>query len=124
MKAEVMLFVRDVEISSAWYQQLLDARSGHGGSEFEMILSQQNELLLQLHKLEGDEHGIDMSDQSVPRGAGILIYFQVEDVNHTFEVAKSMDAHIETEPTFIKLARHTECIIQDPDGYSLAVYSR
>ena len=124
MKAEVMLFVRDVEISSAWYQQLLNVKSGHGGSEYEMIVSQQNELLLQLHKLEGDEHGVDMSDESVPRGAGILIYFQVEDVNHTFEIAKSMDARIEAEPTFIKLAGHTECIIRDPDGYCLAVYSR
>ena len=37
MKSEVMFFVADVEKSSTWYQNLLGARSGHGGSEYEMI---------------------------------------------------------------------------------------
>ncbi len=124
MKTEVMLFVTDVETSSLWYQSLLGAKSGHGGPEYEMILSPDGTLLFQLHRLEADEHGIDLSDQSIPRGAGILLYVQVEDVNQVFQQAKSMDATIESDPVFIKLAGHTECIIKDPDGYSLAIYSR
>ena len=51
MKTEVMLFVNDVQKSSLWYQNLLGAKSGHGGPEYEMILDQEDELLFQLHKL-------------------------------------------------------------------------
>ena len=124
MKTEVMLFVTDVEASSLWYQKLLGARSGHGGREYEMILAPDGALLFQLHKSEGVEHGINMSDTSSPRGAGILLYVQVEDVNVIFQQARSMQATIESEPVFIDLAGHTECIIKDPDGYRLAIYSR
>ena len=124
MKTEVMLFVTDVEASSLWYQKLLGARSGHGGREYEMILAPDGTLLFQLHKSEGLEHGIDLSDTSLPRGAGILLYVQVEDVNVIFQQARSMQATIESEPVFIDLAGHTECIIKDPDGYRLAIYSR
>lgn len=124
MKTEVMLFVNDVQKSSLWYQNLLGAKSGHGGPEYEMILDQEDELLFQLHKLEGDEHGINLSDSSISKGMGVLIYVQVQDIQAVFEQAKSMKADIKSEPTFIDLARHTECIVKDLDGYSLALYSR
>ena len=45
MKTQVMLFVRDVEASSKWYQSLLRAKSGHGGPEYEMVLGPDGELL-------------------------------------------------------------------------------
>jgi catechol 2,3-dioxygenase-like lactoylglutathione lyase family enzyme len=124
LKTEPMLFVADVQKSSKWYQDLLGAKSGHGGPEYEMILDEEGELLFQLHKLDGDEHGMNLSDTSIPRGMGVLIYVHVPDVQVIFEQAKDMKAVIESEPTFIELARHTECIVKDPDGYSLALYSR
>lgn len=124
MKSEVMFFVADVEKSSLWYQALLGAKSGHGGPYYEMIQDQEGELLFQLHKLDGDEHGVDLTDTTIPRGAGVLIYVQVPDVQQVFEQATSMGATIESPPTFIELAGHTECIVKDPDGYSLALYSR
>ena len=124
MKTEVMLFVRDVEASSAWYQELLGARSAHGGSEYEMLTDEAGELLFQLHKLEGDEHGVNLNDDSSPRGAGILCYVNVENVSQVYKKALDMGANVQGEPTFIKLAGHTEFIVKDPDGYSLAIYSR
>jgi len=124
VKTEVMLFVRDVEVSSAWYQELLGARSAHGGSEFEMLTDEAGVLLFQLHRLDGDEHGVNLSDDSSPRGAGVLCYVNVEDVEQVYTRALSMDADVEGEPTFIKLAGHTEFIVKDPDGYGLAIYSR
>ena len=124
MKTEVMLFVKNVEQSSQWYQQLLSAKSAHGGSEYEMLTDDQGELLFQLHKLEGDEHGVNLQDDSTPRGAGILCYINVPDVREIYTKAQQMGAVIDSEPTFIKLAGHTEFVVKDPDGYSLAVYSR
>ena len=38
MKVEPMITVRDVPASSRFYQQVLDAKSGHGGDEYEQIV--------------------------------------------------------------------------------------
>jgi hypothetical protein len=123
-----MLFVKDVISSSAWYQNLLGAKSAHGGPEYEMLTDSEGELLFQLHKLEGDEHGVSLSDDSSGteeiRGTGVLCYVRVDDVNEIYKSALSMKADVKSEPTFIELAGHTEFIVKDLDGYSLAIYSR
>ncbi|MDP7143742.1 MAG: hypothetical protein QGI68_02105 [Pseudomonadales bacterium] len=122
MRTEVMLFVQDVESSSKWYQQLLEAKSGHGGSEYEMIVDDEGSLLFQLHHLDGDEHNVNVT-ASTSRGDGVLTYVHVDDVNRIHERAKTMNANVLTNPNYIELAGHTEFIIRDPDGYSLAIYS-
>ena len=128
MKTEIMLFVKDVINSSAWYQNLLGAKSAHGGPEYEMLTDSEGELLFQLHKLEGDEHGVSLSDDSSGteeiRGAGVLCYVRVDDVHEIYKNALSMKVDVKSEPTFIELAGHTEFIVKDLDGYSLAIYSR
>lgn len=124
MKTEAMLFVTDVEGSSAWYQSLLGARSGHGGAEYEMIVDDEGELLFQFHRLDGEEHGVSLADAEVPRGAGVLLYVNVPDVIATYRKAREMGAVIEAEPSFQRLAGHTEFVLRDPDGYLLAPYTR
>ena len=124
MKTEIMLFVKDVANSSAWYQNLLGAVSAHGGPEYEMLNDSEGELLFQLHKLEGDEHGVSLLDDSSIRGAGVLCYVRVEDVHEIYKKALSMNADVSSEPMFLDQAGHTEFIVKDLDGYSLAVYSR
>ncbi len=124
MKTEIMLFVKDVSNSSAWYQGLLGAKSAHGGAEYEMLTDSEGELLFQLHKLEGDEHGVSLSDDSSVRGAGVLCYVRVDDVQQIYSKALSMKADVQSEPAFLDLAGHTEFIVKDLDGYSLAIYSR
>ena len=92
MRTEVMLFVQDVESSSKWYQQLLEAKSGHGGSEYEMIVDDEGSLLFQLHHLDGDEHNVNVT-ASTSRGDGVLTYVHVEELpnefNTTFSLASS-----------------------------------
>ena len=60
MKTEIMLFVKDVPSASTWYQNLLGATSAHGGPEYEMLTDSEGELLFQLHKLDGDEKGVNL----------------------------------------------------------------
>ncbi len=122
MKTEVMLFVKDVPTSSSWYCELLGAKSGHGGEEYEMIMDAQ-QLLFQLHHLDGDEHNINLVDDDTPRGAGVLVYVQTGDVMSVHRQAESMSADVLGDPTFISQAGHTEFIVRDPDGYNLAIYS-
>jgi hypothetical protein len=52
-----MISVSDVPASSRWYQQLLGLASGHGGAEYEQLLTD-GVLVLQLHNEDvGHHHG-------------------------------------------------------------------
>ena len=123
MPFDPMLFVDDVEASSLFYQRLLDAKSSHGGSEYEMIVDDQKALLLQLHHVDGDEHGGILA-AGVPRGSGVLLYFRVADIREAYRRAQGMGARIVDEPAFIDKAGHTEFVVRDPDGYAIALFQR
>jgi len=121
------LFVADVEASSRWYQQLFGVTSGHGGPEFEMLMAPGggHSVVLQLHKADAEEHGTRIRPGS-PNGLGVLLYFQVDDVDAVHDVrrrAGEMGADVECEPWHNELAHHTEFVLRDPDGYALAVHS-
>ena len=70
MKPQPMVCARDVEKTSAWYQQVLGAQSGHGGPEYERILKD-GELILQLHHFDADEHSNMGAAGSSPHGFGV-----------------------------------------------------
>ena len=118
-----MIFVDDVEASSRWYQAVLGLTSGHGGPQYEMLMDK-GQLALQLHHADADEHGTDRLPQGSVRGAGVLLYFQVEDIATAYAMAKDQDAHCEGVPAFIELAGHTEFVVRDLDGYGIAVFQR
>ena len=50
MRTEPIIAVEDVEKSSNWYQRLLQCKGGHGGPTFEILLNEQGEQILSLHK--------------------------------------------------------------------------
>lgn len=119
------LFVPDVEASSRWYQELFGVRSAHGGPEFEMLAAGEHEIVLQLHKVAAEEHGTRIQPGS-PNGLGVLLYFQVADVDEVqavHERALAMGASVETAPWYNELAHHTEFVVRDPDGFAVAVHS-
>ena len=53
MKSHTMLVVRDVEASSTWYQAVFGLKSGHGGPDFEMLMSDGQICLLLHHDRPG-----------------------------------------------------------------------
>ena len=124
MALEPMLFVDDVEATSRWFQSLLGLKSAHGGKEYEMLMDDAKQLVLQLHHADAEEHGGERLPAGSVRGAGVLLYFKVEDVRAAHARAKAMKAMVEGEPLFIKLAGHTEFVVRSPDGYALALYQR
>ena len=124
MRAEVMLFVRDVEATSRWYQSVLGLKGAHGGREYEMLVDSDRNLVFQLHRLGADEHGEHRLTDGAVRGAGVLIYLRVPDVHAAHAHAKSLGAAVQSEPTLIDKAGHTEFVLHDPDGYALALYTR
>ena len=117
-----MLFVADVEASSRWYQQLFGLTSGHGGPEFEMLVVGEHQVVLQLHKIDADEHGTRVQPGST-NGLGVLLNFETADVETIHDRAVEMGAAVESPPTYNELAHHTEFVVVDPDGYAIAVHT-
>ncbi len=123
MSAVAMFHVRDVEASSRWYQEILAASSGHGGPDFEMILDSDGQLILQLHRTGGNEHGPVGPHNGERPGAGVIVYFDEPDLGTALVRARGIQADVVSEPQWVELAHHFEMVLRDPDGYLVALVS-
>ncbi len=121
MQSETMITVRDVRASSRFYQQVLDAKSGHGGEEYEQI-TRDGTLLLQLHHRDAHEHPHLISDE-VPVGNGVLLWFRTDRFDAAVERVRNSGARILEEPHVNQLAGHREVMFLDPDDYKVVFSS-
>ena len=118
MRTETMLFANDVEATSRWYQDFLGMKSGHGGSEYEMLMDG-DRLLLQLHQMDADhDHGVGTC---APFGHGVIIYVHVEDARAAYARAKELGLDILNELEYNKQASMHEFTVRDPNGYAIGV---
>jgi catechol 2,3-dioxygenase-like lactoylglutathione lyase family enzyme len=124
MAFEPMLFVHDVEATSRWLQSLLGLKSAHGGKEYDMLVDDEKQLVVQLHHADAEEHGGERLPPGAPLGAGVLLYCKVPDVRAAHAGALAMGATCEGAPTFLSQAGHTEFVVRSPDGYAIALYQR
>ncbi len=122
MYSAVMLVVQDVEKSSAWYQELLEAESGHGGPHFDQIMKD-GKTVLMLHHAGIREHTALAEPDPGEGGRGVLIYLHGgDDVETIHERALSMGANVFDEPHVNPEARQFEFSLRDPDGYALTIF--
>jgi hypothetical protein len=119
MQSTTMLFVKDVEAASKWYQDFLEVASGHGGPEFEMLLSD-GSIFLQLHLIEEGHHDHEVSTQG-PLGHGVVVVIYVDDADALYKKANSLDLTVLSELHFNEVANMHEFVIEDPNGYSLMI---
>jgi catechol 2,3-dioxygenase-like lactoylglutathione lyase family enzyme len=129
MRPQPLIAVTDVEESSRWYQQLLGCRSDHGGPVYERLLWN-GELVLQLHCFESDhDHGPIGNRADKPYGNGLLLWFEVDDLDAV--IGRAMEMGVE-----IVMPRHRnppegsggppihwECWMRDPNGYVVVAAS-
>ena len=117
MEAQPLIAVADVEASSLWYRQLLGCESGHGGPDYERLLSG-GRLVLQLHRWDAHDHPHMGDPASKPYGNGVLLWFRDGCVRRPHSRgAHVLGADILEEPHVNPNARHRECWLRDPDGY-------
>jgi catechol 2,3-dioxygenase-like lactoylglutathione lyase family enzyme len=117
-----MLQVSDVAASSHWYQATLGLRSGHGGDDYEMLFDG-DDFVLQLHRLDGDEHGLEAAADDA-KGAGVSLWFETVDrqgFDALVDDARAAGAQITQEPFWNPVAHHHEATLVDPDGYVVIV---
>jgi catechol 2,3-dioxygenase-like lactoylglutathione lyase family enzyme len=111
-----MVVVRDVLASSRFYQAVLGAESGHGGDEYEQIVSD-GEIVLQIHRIDVEDHHGPLADPHQPLGNGFLLWFEVADFDATVERVRTAGAHVVTDVHTNPNAAQQEIWLRDPDGY-------
>ncbi|KAA3633927.1 MAG: VOC family protein [Proteobacteria bacterium] len=122
MYPQPLIAVSDVEASSRWYRQLLGCQSGHGGNEYEQLLSG-GRMVLQLHRWDAHEHPFMGDPDSRPYGNGVLLWFQTDAFDAAVARARELEAQILEEPHVNRRASHRECWLRDPDGYVVVLAS-
>ena len=111
-----MLVVHDVAASSRFYQRILGAESGHGGDEYEQIVSN-GEILLQLHDVDVEDHHGRLADPDQPLGNGFLLWFEVADFERAVAQVRAAGATVVRDVHANPNARQQEIWVRDPDGY-------
>ena len=118
-----MIVVHDVEATSAWYQRTLGLRSGHGGPEYEMLMSG-DRLVLQLHRWEAHEHPHLGEPDLRPHGNGTLLWFETDAFDAVLQQVRQAGATVLDGPLVNPNAQHREIWLRDPNGYKVVVASR
>lgn len=119
-KIDPIIAVKDVEASSIWYQQLFNFRRIHGGNEFAVLVSENEEVSLCLHKW-GEHHHPTMTDPGIPPGNGLILYFRTKNMKNIRAMVEKTGGTIEEDIHLNPNSSKMEFSLRDPDGYYLII---
>lgn len=119
-KIDPIIAVKDIEVSSKWYQTILGCRSKHGGKKFDILVAENDEVLLCLHKWGEHEHPT-MTDPNITPGNGLILYFRTNNMKQIRENAHKASASIEEDIHLNSNTGKMEFSLRDPDGYYLTI---
>lgn len=120
MKVDPIIAVKDVETSSNWYQTVFGWKSIHGGNEFGVLVSENDEIALCLHKWGAHEHP-SMTNPNISPGNGLILYFRVENMDEIRKNVNQTGFSVENEIQLNPNSGKREFSLRDPDGYYLTV---
>lgn len=120
MRPQPMVVVADVQGASTWFQEVLGLRSAHGGPEYEMLMDGE-EMVLQLHRWEADEHPHLGAQTDPSRGNGLLLWFSTDDFEALVERASNARTKIIDGPLYNANGRQRELWLEGPEGYRVVV---
>jgi catechol 2,3-dioxygenase-like lactoylglutathione lyase family enzyme len=125
-RPQPLIAVRDVRASSRWYQHLLGltALPEHEHRDSYDRLFSDGRLILQLHAWDEEEHPNLVNADAAPHGHGVLLWFELDDIDAAIERARSLHAQVIEEPRLNPNAGHMEMWLRDPDGYVVVIASR
>ncbi|MCG8306155.1 MAG: glyoxalase [Cytophagales bacterium] len=120
IKSDPIIAVKDVEKTSKWYQSLLGCKSIHGGSEFDILVDEHDEVIICLHKWGEHQHPTMMNQKIMP-GNGLLLYFRTNQLETIRKNAEYVGSKLEEEIHINPNTRKKEFSLRDPDGYYLTI---
>ncbi len=119
-KMDPIIAVKDVVDSSKWYQELLNCKSTHGGTEFDILVSEKGNVLLCLHKWDAHEHPT-MINSNITPGNGLILYFRTDNMESVRQQAGILKCEIEKDIQLNPNSGKREFSLRDPDGYYLTI---
>jgi len=119
-RLDPIIAVKDVEASSKWYQKIFGFKNNHGGDHFSVLVSDDNEIILCLHKWNEHNHPT-MTSPDITVGNGLLFYFRTENMDMIYQNAIKADCVIEEEVHLNPNSLRQEFSFRDPDAYFLTV---
>jgi predicted enzyme related to lactoylglutathione lyase len=119
-KLDPIIAVKDVEASSKWYQSVFNCRSMHGGKDFDILVSENDEILICLHKWGEHDHPT-MADPNITPGNGLILYFRTENMETVRENVERIGSLIEEDVHLNPNSTKKEFSLRDPDGYFLTI---
>jgi catechol 2,3-dioxygenase-like lactoylglutathione lyase family enzyme len=127
VKAQPILAVRDVRESARWYARILGSAEPTGSppSDHDHLYRRiyvGDELVLQLHAWDEEDHPNLCDPNRAPVGHGVLVWFQIDDYPAAVARARALGAH-EIEEKFNPNAQHRELWLRDADGYIVVLAS-
>ena len=119
-KLDPIIAVKNVEASAQWYQEIFLFRKVHGGDNFSVLVSEDNNIVLCLHKWEEHNHPT-LNNPGIPAGNGLLLYFRTDNLNEIYQNAIKAGCVIEEDVHVNPNSLKQEFSFRDPDGYFLTV---
>lgn len=120
IKIDPIIAVKDVEVSSKWYQSVFGCRRAHGGDEFAVLVSENDEILICLHKWGAHEHPT-MTNSNIAHGNGLILYFRTENMQGIRQNVQKTGCFVEEDIHLNPNSRKKEFSLRDPDGYYLTI---
>lgn len=120
MKIDPIIAVKDIETSSKWYQAVFGCHSRHGGDEFDILVTESDEVLICLHKWGAHEHPT-LKNPNMVSGNGLILYFRTENMTGILQNIKKLGYPLEEEIRLNPNSGKREFSLRDPDGYYLTI---
>ena len=115
-----IIAVKDIEVSAKWYQKVFGFKNAHGGKDFAVLKSEDDEIILCFHKW-GEHNHPSLTNQDTAAGNGLLLYFRTDNIetirNNIEKVDGTIEAEIHLNPNSLK----KEFSFKDLNGYYLTV---
>jgi predicted enzyme related to lactoylglutathione lyase len=119
-KLDPIIAVKDIQASSKWYQTVFNWKSLHGGGHFDILVTENDEIVLCLHPWEQDEHP-PMIDPGITPGNGLILYFRTENMQAIRQNVEKMGYAIAEDIHLNPNSSKLEFSLRDPDGYYLTI---
>lgn len=115
-KIDPIIAVKDVNVSAEWYQSAFGCKRTHGGNDFAVLVDENAEILICLHKWGKHEHPT-MMNPSVPPGNGLILYYKTDDIEKVRKNFEMMEYPIEKDIHLNPNSGKKEFSLRDKDGY-------
>src|SRR5690349_8796812 len=119
-KLDPIIAVKDVDASSKWYESVFGCRRAHGEGNFAVMLMENGEVLICLHKWGEHDHPT-MTNPNIPPGNGLILYFRTDNMPAIRQNVQAKGYPVEEDVHVNPNSTKKEFSLRDPDGYYLTI---